>query len=103
MSTDDYAAADGLAAIATTGFEMGQSVEEVERTVLQHWEALGRPDFHTAAAAIARQPQPLEESAEETARREPFRTMLGVNSAEHELAAALAARELLERLAQQHS
>lgn len=102
MSTDDdQVAIDGIAAIATTRFEMGENAEQVEQSVLAHWEALGRPDLQASADAIARQPQPLQESAEETARREPFRALLGVDSAEKQLVAALAARELLERLARE--
>jgi hypothetical protein len=46
-------------------------------------------------------PQPPLESAEETERALPIRKMLGVQSAEDQLAAALLAREWLTRLAEE--
>lgn len=55
--------------------------------------------FLEAAAAITRMPQPPLESAEETERALPMRTMLGVQSAEDQLSAALLGREWLMRLA----
>lgn len=55
--------------------------------------------FREAAAVITRMPQPPLESAEETERALPMRTMLGVQSAEDQLSAALLGREWLVRLA----
>lgn len=52
-----------------------------------------------AALAIASFPQPIDESADELERALPIRTMLGVQSASDQLAAALQARDWLERLA----
>lgn len=100
-ANDDELIADSLASIASTEFEMGHDLEQAEAAVLRAWESFGRPDLQSAADALRRLPQPLLESAEETARREPARAMLGVTSAERQLEAALAARELLERLARE--
>ena len=55
--------------------------------------------FRAAAVAITEMPQPPLESADETERARPMRQMLGVQSAEDKLAAALRAREWLVRLA----
>jgi len=55
--------------------------------------------FRAAAEAITNMPQPPLESAEETERARPMRTMLGVQSAEDQLSAALRGREWLLRLA----
>ncbi len=55
--------------------------------------------FRAAAAAITQMPQPPLESADATERARPMREMLGVQSAEDKLAAALRAREWLLRLA----
>lgn len=100
VSADDVAIAEGLAAIATTAFEMGQSQDDAERAVLTMWDRLLRPEgaLQAAAAAIAQMPQPLSETAEQTMRREPMREQLGVTSATAQLEAMLAARDLLERL-----
>ena len=57
------------------------------------------PVFRAAAVAITEMPQPPLESADETERARPMRQMLGVQSAEDKLAAALRAREWLLRLA----
>jgi len=57
--------------------------------------------FREAADAITRMPQPPLESAEETERALPMRTMLGVQSVEDQLEAALLGREWLTRLAEE--
>ncbi len=65
------------------------------------WEQLGRPvgAFDAAARAIAELPQRPEVPIADQARRRAFERAIGINPVEVELAAALSARELLERLA----
>ena len=95
---------EGLAAIANGLAEMGESDEEIRRHMRGH---LARRQITTeapavlraAAECITRMPQPLLESAEETERRRPIEEMLGLTSAEDQLAAMLRAREVLENLA----
>jgi hypothetical protein len=58
------------------------------------------PVIREAAAAIASLPQPLDESAERLERGRQVREMLGISEPVEELAAALRAREWLERLAE---
>ena len=57
--------------------------------------------FREAADAITQMPQPPLESAEETERALPIRTMRGEMSVEDQLAAALLGREWLTRLAEE--
>lgn len=93
---------DGLAATAVTLAER----DERETTALAYLRDLsaqvggGTPQvFRAAAAAITGMTQPPLESAEETERAEPLRRMLGVQSVEDQLTAALKGREWLLRLA----
>jgi hypothetical protein len=97
MDPEDQISAEGLAAIATTAFERGLDEVAAEAEVLQWWRSLGtRPGLlQAAAAAIASQPQPIEETPREAAIRES----LGGMPVTDQLVAALRARELLERLA----
>jgi hypothetical protein len=95
---------DGLAATAVTLAER----HERETTALGYLRDLAAQAgvctataFREAAAAITRMPQPPLESAEETERALPMRTVRGVPSAEDQLAAALLGREWLSRLADQ--
>lgn len=96
--------AEGLAAYATTYFEMGDAVDVVQTKLVAKWERLGSPvgAFRAAAAAVGEQPQPVVESAERTERGRGIREFLGVTSAETQLVAALRARELLGDLAEEH-
>jgi hypothetical protein len=55
--------------------------------------------FRAAAAAITAMPLPPVESAEETERARPLRTMLGVQSVEDQITSALLGREWLLRMA----
>ena len=80
--------------------------DERESTALRHLRDLSEQAgmctaevFRRAAAAVTAMPQPPLESAEETERARPMRTMLGVQSAEDQLSAALKGREWLVRLA----
>lgn len=73
---------------------------QAESAVLAYWNALGRPSLAQAALAVGTLAQPLDESAAERTRREGARQLLGVTSSEDQLVAALKARELLQRLAQ---
>ncbi len=93
---------DGLARTAVTLAER----DERDVTALGYLRDLAgqmgactSPVFRAAAAAIAELPQPPLESAEETERARPMREVLGVQSAEDQLTAALKGREWLVRLA----
>ena len=93
---------EGLAVTAVTLAER----HEREATALGYLRDLAEQagvnragEFREAAAAITQMPQPPLETAEETERALPLRAMLGVQSAEDQLAAALLGREWLVRLA----
>ncbi len=95
---------DGLAATAVTLAER----HERETTALGYLRDLseqagGRTAqvFREAAAAITRMPQPPLETADETERAMPMRKVLGVQSAEDWLAAALLGRTWLTQLAEE--
>ena len=93
---------DGVAAAAIYFAEMGYPEDVARGWLLARLQQVGATDAEVvrdAAESVARQPQPVEESAEETERARPIREMLGVTSAEDRLSAALTAREWLERLA----
>jgi len=96
--------AEGLAAEATTWFEMGGAADVVRSKLVRRWEALGSPGgaFGAAAEAVSAQPQPIVESVEESERARPMRALVGVTEPEKQLLAALRARELLEDLAREH-
>ncbi|MFK4482018.1 hypothetical protein ABH929_000748 [Curtobacterium sp. AB7] len=93
--------AQGLATMASAGFEFGGDPEQVAHDVRAMWEQLGRPTgaFDAAARAIAVLPQRPEVPIVDQARRRAFEHAIGINPVEVELAAALSARELLERMA----
>ena len=80
----------------------GPATDHVGRDVTAMWVDLGSPEgaFEAAAAAVALLPQRPEIPVSEQARRTAFERLAGIGSVEQELVAALAARELLERLAQ---
>jgi len=92
--------ADGLAAIATTSFEMGQSRDAVRACLVDWWERLGSPAnaFEDAAVALRQLPQPISERPEEIERRRAVRQQLGVQSADEQLLAAIEASALLGEL-----
>ncbi|WIE79357.1 MULTISPECIES: hypothetical protein [Curtobacterium] len=93
--------AQGLATMASTGFEFGGDPDQVAHDVRAMWEQLGRPvgAFEAAARAIAVLPQRPEVPIADQARRRAFEQAIGINPVEVELAAAMSARELLERMA----
>ncbi|SDQ22093.1 hypothetical protein SAMN02800687_0913 [Curtobacterium sp. UNCCL20] len=93
--------AQGLATMASAGFEFGGDPDQVAHDVRTMWEQLGRPvgAFDAAAQAIAVLPQRPEVPVADQARRRAFERAVGINPVEVELAAALSARELLERMA----
>lgn len=101
---NDAVITEGLAACATTHFEMGDAPDVVRTKLIAQWERLGSPPgaFGAAATAVSGQPQPVVESAETTERSRMIREYLGVTSAEAQLTAALSARELLQDLAEDH-
>jgi hypothetical protein len=94
--------AHGLAAMACTGFEIGGSPDEVARDVRLMWEHLGAPAgaFAAAAEAVGRLPQRPEVPVAELPRRQALEREFGIQPVEVELAAALSARECLERLSE---
>lgn len=100
---DDRRIVEGLAATAVAAAEMGESDDAI-CAQLAAWLTTLRVDdpvavVRAAAQAVGGMPQPISESAAETERARPIREMLGVQSADEQLVAALRARECLERLA----
>jgi len=93
--------AQGLATMASAGFEFGGDPDQVAHDVRTMWEQLGRPvgAFDAAARAIAVLPQRPEVPIADQARRQAFERAVGINPVEVELVAAMSARELLERMA----
>ena len=97
--------AEGLAAEAMTRQEMSpDDVGTVRSELVGQWRALGSPAnaFRDAAALVGDLPRPEFETAEATERMRQVRERLGVTSAEDQLVAALAARELLQSLSEQY-
>ncbi len=103
MSDEELrAAVEGLARTAVTLAERDEREANALGYLRDLSDQLGlctSAVFRAAAAAITEMPQPPLESAEETERARPMRTMLGVPSAEDRLSAALKGREWLLRLA----
>ncbi|MCJ1715898.1 hypothetical protein ACLBWP_17860 [Microbacterium sp. M1A1_1b] len=99
--TPDHPTAQGLATMASAGFEFGGDPDQVAHDVRTMWQQLGRPQgaFEAAAQAIAVLPQRPEVPVAAQAERRRLERAFGINPVEVELAAALSARELLERLA----
>ena len=99
--TPEDPVAQGLATMASAGYEFGGDDEQVAHDVRTMWEQLGCPEgaFDAAARAIARLPQRPEVPIADQARRRAFERAIGINPVEVELTAAMSARELLERMA----
>lgn len=99
--TPDHPTAQGLATMASAGFELGGTTDEVERDIRAMWRHLGSPRgaFEAAAGAIGTLPQRPEVPLAEMPRRRALERAFGINPVEVELAAALSARELLQRMA----
>ncbi|WP_298228105.1 hypothetical protein [Gryllotalpicola sp.] len=97
--------AEGLAAMATTWPEGGEPAETVREHLIEKWQQLGTPAnaFADAAEAVSRQPQPIDEPAEEAESLQAFQELLGLPNTEEQLLAALAARDLLQSLARDYS
>ncbi|MDM7885976.1 MULTISPECIES: hypothetical protein [Curtobacterium] len=93
--------AQGLATMASAGYEFGGDDEQVAHDVRTMWQQLGAPEgaFDAAARAIAGLPQRPEVPVADQARRRAFERAVGINPVEVELTAAMSARELLERMA----
>lgn len=93
--------AQGLATMASAGFEFGGDDDQVAHDVRTMWQQLGSPEgaFDAAARAIAQLPQRPEVPIADQARRRAFERAIGINPVEVELTAAMSARELLERMA----
>lgn len=97
---------EGMAAFAVTFAEMGDTEDDARSKLVGYMQMRLRIDqrdaariLREAAAAIARFPQPPDESAERLEHGRPIREMLGVPEPSDELAASLRAREWVERLA----
>jgi hypothetical protein len=99
--TPNHPIAQGLATMASAGFEFGGDTDQVAHDVRTMWEQLGRPHgaFDAAAHAIAVLPQRPEVPVADQARRRELERAFGINPVEIELAAAMSARELLEAMA----
>lgn len=99
--TPDDSIAQGLATMASAGFEFGGDTDQVAHDVRTMWEQLGRPAgaFDAAARAIAVLPQRPEVPIADQARRRAFERAVGINPVEVELTAAMSARELLQQMA----
>ncbi|OIH92547.1 hypothetical protein [Curtobacterium sp. MCBA15_001] len=99
--TPEDPTAQGLATMASAGFEFGGSPDQVAHDVRTMWEQLGRPPgaFAAAARAVAVLPQRPEVPVAAQAERRRLERAFGINPVEVELTAALEARELLERMA----
>ena len=93
---------EGLAATAVTLAERDEWEPEALRFMREISAQIGARTphvFRAAADAITSLPLPPVETAEETHRAEPLRRMLGVQSVEDQITAALRGREWLLRLA----
>lgn len=103
MSSDRRAIAEGIAAIATTAAEMGQTEDDARRQVLQVMRSLVGGDdpalLLEAADAVTRQPQPPSHPVHQMEQREQIERMLGVTSPTDQLAASLRGREWLRNMA----
>jgi hypothetical protein len=94
----------GLAATAVVLAERDEWEPDALRYMREVSDQVGARSpqvFRAAAAAIASMPLPPVETAEESERAEPMRRLLGVQSVEDRLVAALRAREWLLRLAEE--
>lgn len=100
MTNERRVIADGLAAIAISSFEMGKASEEVAEIIVGHWEQLGSPPgaLSAAADAVRSAPQPVSETPERLEATRSIRERLGVQPADDQLLAAIAASELLRVL-----
>jgi hypothetical protein len=93
---------DSLAVVAVGLAGMGTGSEEALATLADLLLKLGVTDpevLDAAAEAVAALPQPVDETPEERERHAAARELLGVPSAEEELAASLQAREWLQHVA----
>lgn len=86
MTNDEKGAivAEGLAAYATTYFEVGDATDVVRSKLVARWELLGSPSgaFRAAAEAVSAQPQPIVESVEASKRGRAIRALLGVTESD---------------------
>lgn len=92
---------EGIAAKAVTLAEMGASEAEARATLIEDLKRTGAgiDIVRQAARKIRRLPQPVDEPADEAARTEFFREMVGATTPTQELEAQLRAQEWLQRLA----
>jgi hypothetical protein len=95
--------AQGIAAIVTTQSEMGLTEDEVRRHVLGVMRDVGEDDpaiLRDAAEEVTRQPMPPSNPLHQQEKREQVEKMLGLTSVSDQLAAALRAREWLQKWAE---
>lgn len=93
---------ESIAAVAVTAAEMGKADEQLLADVgelMLLFEMTTANDVRAVAAAIQRLPQPLDQDAQQREANLPIENMLGIQSPEDQLLAALRAREALERFA----
>jgi hypothetical protein len=102
--SDELTPQNSLASTLVTMYEMKTPEDDIRAMAMRIWDAVDRHPtfFRDAAAEVAKLPTMPMESAEKTAAMEATRDSLGVTSAHESLEAALAARELLQRLDQEH-
>ena len=97
--------AEDLAVFAIALAGAGTDETTCRHAILRHmnqWHVSGPDILQAAAHAVQRFPQPLDATPEEVERAEPCRDLSGVLTVEQQLLDALAARELLQRLADEH-
>lgn len=93
---------EGVASIAITACQMGESDAKVEsdtRSVMVVMDMDRRDDALLVAEAIRQFPQPKHQTTDERERRRPIEEMLRVLSPEDELGALLRARKIVLRIA----
>jgi hypothetical protein len=102
--SDELTPQNSLASTLVSMYEMKTPEDDIRAMAMRIWDAVDRHPtfFRDAAAEVANLPQPPLESAEKTARLADFREKLNATTAHEGLEAALAARELLQRLDQEH-
>jgi hypothetical protein len=94
--------AEGIVALAVSHAEQGASEEESRTVILKKLTELGEANasmVRLAASAVTSIPEPLDEAPEKIEHARALRELMGVRTADDDLAAMLCARERLERLA----
>jgi hypothetical protein len=107
ISHDEWTViSEGLAVFAIALVGLGTDEATCRHAILRHldhWDLAAPTMLRAAADSIKSFPQPIDERPEEIERAKPVRDLMGVPSAEAELLESIAARELLQRLADELS